>query len=80
MRKFFRASWDSFIENCKHPKSFCSKFKDSLREFYTNSTRNHSAFSLGDVLVAIAIIGALAVILIPIYRTVNPDKDLFTVQ
>ena len=34
-----------------------------------------SGFSLGDTLVAIAVIGALAVILIPIYRTVNPDPN-----
>ena len=33
-----------------------------------------NGFSLGDMLIALGVIGALAVILIPIYKTANPDK------
>ena len=57
-----------------------AKLSEYLKNVYEGLKRSISsnllsAFSLGDVLVAIAIIGALAVILIPIYRTVNPDKE-----
>ena len=40
-----------------------------------NKLREIRGFSLGDALIAMAVIGALALILLPSYKAVNPDKS-----
>ena len=42
---------------------------------YKNKRRGIKGFSLGDALIAMAVIGALALILLPSYKAVNPDKS-----
>ena len=70
MRKIFVAKSQSlFKRGCECISIMHSKWQNMLR------FRRLSGFSLGDALIAMAVIGALALILLPSYKAVNPDKS-----
>ena len=74
MKEIFRAGKSS--SQLSFGRKFlacCDNLSHSVKKVYESCTRRSSALTIGEFLISLAVIGALAVILIPIYKTAKPD-------